>query len=265
MTLANFPGQVTLVGAGPGDPDLLTCKALKTLQTASIVVHDKLVSGPILDLIPKATPRIDVGKSPDHHPVPQEEINELLVRLSHKFPHVVRLKGGDPYMFARGSEEIAELRLAGVPVSVVPGISAAQGVAAATGAPLTHRGLATGVRFVTGHCRAGHSLDLDWRGLADADTTLVFYMGRGHAYQIAGALMAHGLAPSTPAMLVANGTRPNQLNRFCDLAELGATADKMPKAAPVLMMIGKVVALATQFGEGEARVAVPLLDRVSHA
>lgn len=262
MPTDQAPGHVFLVGAGPGDPDLLTVKALRLIASADIVVHDRLVSDAVLALIPQDTRKIDVGKRPDHHPFPQANINALLVSLAAKNARVVRLKGGDPYVFGRGSEEAAALREANVPYSVVPGITSAQGIAATTGVPLTHRGLASSVRLVTGHCRAGHELDLDWDGLADPDTTLIIYMGRGHASEISHQLMAGGLAADMPAMLVVDGTRPTEERHFTTLAQLGSIAAKLYRSRPTLIVIGRVVELA------EDR-CMPLehlvLEQVSHA
>lgn len=237
--------HVYLVGAGPGDPELLTIKALRLIETADVIVHDRLVSSQILDLAGPKTRLIDVGKSPDHHPFPQPNINALLVSLAGKYCKIVRLKGGDPYLFGRGSEEAAALRNAGISFTAVPGISSAQGIASATGVPLTHRGLATGVRFVTGHCQAGHDLDLDWRGLADCDTTLVVYMGRRHADQIAERLIAHGMPAKTPVMLVVDGTRVTEERYFTTLAQLGGMAASLEQTRPVLIVIGSVVDLAS--------------------
>ncbi|MEX0344157.1 MAG: uroporphyrinogen-III C-methyltransferase [Rhizobiaceae bacterium] len=237
--------HVYLVGAGPGDPELLTIKAMRLIETADVIVHDRLVSNQILELAGPATRMIDVGKSPNHHPFPQPNINALLISLASKYCKIVRLKGGDPYLFGRGSEEAAALRDAGISFTAVPGISSAQGIASATGVPLTHRGLATGVRFVTGHCQAGHELDLDWRGLADGDTTLVIYMGRRHAQHIAERLIAHGMAPETPVMLVVDGTRATEQRHFTALGQLGQTAATLEKTRPVLIVIGGVVDLAS--------------------
>ena len=262
MTMIGTQGHVYLVGAGPGDPDLLTVKALRLIENAQVVVHDRLVSDAILAHLRPDAQVINVGKSPDHHPFPQANINALLVALARKHGNVLRLKGGDPYVFGRGSEEAGELRDAGIAFTVVPGITAAQGIAASTDVPLTHRGLATGVRFVTGHCRAGHDLDLDWEGLADPDTTLVVYMGRGHASQISEKLIKAGLSRNTPVMLVVDGTRPTERRYFATLGTMAATAARLDNSRPVLMMIGRVVELAGDLTDvlqgGE------VLDQVGH-
>lgn len=254
-------GHVYLVGSGPGDPGLLTMRAHALISSAKVVVHDRLVSERIMALVPASAQLINVGKAPDHHPFPQENINALLVSLAGRHESVLRLKGGDPYMFGRGSEEVATLRAAGIGYTVVPGVSAAQGISASTGVPLTHRGMSTGVRFVTGHCRAGHDLDLDWSGLADPGTTLVVYMGRGHAQEIAEKLIAHGLSAEMPAMLVMDGTRPTEKRVYTTLAELGAEAARLCSGAPVLMVVGHVVDLADDLVDLSAE---PLMDRIDH-
>lgn len=234
--------SVYLVGAGPGDPDLLTVKARRLLDEAEVVVYDRLVSPEIMALVATGTARISVGKQPGNHPVPQEEIHRLLVALARSGRRVVRLKGGDPYTFGRGGEEAAALAAAGIRFEVVPGITSASGCAAAIGVPLTHRGLSSGLRYVTGHCRSGQELALDWRGLADPDTTLVLYMGTAHICQIAVRLIAEGLSESTPAAAIANGTRPNQEVMISTLGEIAEAAHALE--GPVLFLIGKVVGLA---------------------
>jgi uroporphyrin-III C-methyltransferase len=239
---------VHLVGAGPGDPELLTVKARRLLDEADVIVYDRLVSDEILALIPKGTPRISVGKQPRSHPIPQEEINALLARLARDGRRVVRLKGGDPYLFGRGSEEAAYLHAQGIRYQVVPGVTSASGCAAAVGLPLTHRGIAAGVRFVTGHCRQDQNLDLDWRGLADPDTTLVIYMGLASIPQIAVRLIAHGLPETTPAAAVSNGTRPNQRSVLSTLGEIAGAAEAAGLESPILFFIGRVVALAADLG-----------------
>lgn len=234
--------SVYLVGAGPGDPELLTVKARRLLGEAEVVVYDRLVSPEIMALVAPGTARISVGKQPGNHPIPQEEINRLLVALARSGRRVVRLKGGDPYTFGRGSEEAAVLAAEGIRFEVVPGITSASGCAAAVGVPLTHRGLASGVRYVTGHCRGDQELELDWPGLADPDTTLVLYMASAHICQIAVRLINEGLPESTPAAAIANGTRPNQRVVVSTLGEIAAAAAALE--GPVLFVIGKVVALA---------------------
>ena len=233
---------VYLVGAGPGDPELLTVKARRLLDEADVVVYDRLISDEILALIAPGIARISVGKQPNDHPVPQDEINRLLVGLARRGRKVVRLKGGDPFIFGRGSEEAAVLAAHGIRFEVVPGITSASACAAAIGVPLTHRGLASGVRYVTGHCRAGRELDLDWRGLADPDTTLVVYMARAHVGHIAERLIAQGLPASTPAAAIDNGTRPDQRHVISTLADIAAAAARFQ--GPVLFLIGRVIALA---------------------
>ena len=237
------PGSVLLVGAGPGDPELLTVRAVTALARAEAVVHDRLVSAEVLALAPAAARRIDVGKMPRHHPVPQEEINALLVHLARLGLTVVRLKGGDPLIFGRGGEEVEALRAAGIPVEVVPGITAAQAAAAATGVSLTRRGLAGGVRYVTGHRRDDAPLDLDWSGLADPATTLVVYMGAAHMADIAARLMAHGLPGETPVLAVAAATRPQERRLASRLDAIARDAAEAGLAAPVLFIIGQVAGL----------------------
>lgn len=239
-------GRVVLVGAGPGDPDLLTLRGLREIEAAQVVVYDRLVSEAILARVPVGAARIDVGKRLHHHPVPQEEINQLLIRLARSGRSIVRLKGGDPLVFGRGGEEVIALREAGIPCEVVPGITSAQGCAAAMAMPLTHRGLASGVRYITGHCRQDEALDFDWAGLADKRTTLVVYMGLANIREIAAALVAHGRAAKTPALAISRGTQPDGRSIA---TTLGALADDVTDAgleSPVLFVIGEVADLARQ-------------------
>lgn len=266
MSNDTHKGQVFLVGAGPGDPELLTLKALRMLQEADVVVHDRLVSRAVLDLVPTGVRMIDVGKRANHHPVPQGEINALLVSLAMDGAKVARLKGGDPLIFGRGSEEAAALRAVGIDVVIAPGITAAQGVSAASGVPLTHRGLATGVRFVTGHCQAGQPLNFDWSGLANPDTTLVVYMGRANMQQIAGELLAHGMPADHPVLVVANGTRPNETRLVTQLGALQTARKSVRTAGPVLFIIGRVVSLLDGIGSAEAEMILhaPELQRELH-
>ena len=218
---------VTLVGAGPGDVELLTIKAVRRLQAAEVVVYDRLVSQDVLDLIPKGTTRIYAGKASGAHARPQDETNDLLVKLAQAGHRVVRLKGGDP--------------LVGVPCEIVPGITAAAGCAASIGLPLTHRGLATSVRFVTGHCCAGRPLDLNWASLADPDTTLVVYMGLAHVSDIACRLIEAGLPSDTPSAAVANGTLQDEQVVVATLATLADRVQSAGLSAPVLFVIGRVI------------------------
>ncbi len=254
-------GRVTLVGAGPGDPDLLTVKAVKAIARADVLVFDRLVSAEVLALAPAHIRRVDVGKQSGHHSVPQDEINEILIELAREGRDVVRLKGGDPLIFGRGGEELEALRDAGIPCACIPGITAAQGAASAAQIPLTHRGLATSLRYVTGHRAANAPLDLDWESLASGDTTLVVYMGASTIGEIAGNLMAQGLAASTPVLAIAAATTRKEQRV---LATLGGIAGAVRLAAtgdPVLFIIGAVAALAT-----DLPVRVPLrLVRECHA
>lgn len=250
-------GRVHLVGTGPGDPELLTLKALRLLRQADVVVHDRLVSPPIMELIPAGTRRVSVGKESGRHELPQDDINALLVRLARDGLEVVRLKGGDPFIFGRGGEEAAWLRANSIPVDVVPGITAATGCAAEMGIPLTHRGLATGVRFVTGHCRDA-APDLNWASMADPDTTLVIYMGLATLPDIAAQLIAHGLSPATPAMAVAGATTEARRQCRSTLAALPSDVAAARLRSPVLIVIGRVVALADDAHALLADIGVPV-------
>ncbi|MCV2873486.1 uroporphyrinogen-III C-methyltransferase [Defluviimonas sp. WL0050] len=236
-------GKVFLIGAGPGDPELLTLKALRLMQSADVVVFDRLVSDEILSLVPESIRRIDVGKMPGCHKVTQDKINEILVNLARDGLTVVRLKGGDPLIFARGSEEAEVLRDAGISVTYVPGITAAQGAASSTGVPLTHRGLATGVRYVTGHRAKDARLDLDWESLASEETTLVVYMGAANIAEIAFQLMRHGLPAKVPVMAVASATTPREQRILSTLGGIAADIATAEPEAPVLFVIGNVVSL----------------------
>ncbi|MEJ5231893.1 MAG: uroporphyrinogen-III C-methyltransferase [Geminicoccaceae bacterium] len=235
------PPTVHLVGAGPGDPELLTLKAARLLQLADVVVHDRLVGDGVLSLVQPRARRIDVGKAPGRHAMRQDEINELLRRLAAPDRVVVRLKGGDPFVFGRGGEEALYLLRHGIAVVVVPGITAAAGCAASALIPLTHRGLATGVRLVTGHCREDEPLELDWRGLADPDTTLVVYMGLAQIDRIVAQLVAAGLAPATPAAAIAEGTTPRERVVRAPLATIAEAVRAARLGSPTLFVIGRVV------------------------
>lgn len=237
-----FP--ISIVGAGPGDPDLLTVKAARVLREADVVVYDRLVSNGILDLLPAGTTRIFAGKAARDHHMPQDEINQLLVGLAKGGRRVVRLKGGDPFIFGRGSEEAEYLAGHGIPFQVVPGVTASAGCGAYAGIPLTHRDLAHGVRFVTGHRRQGKNLDLNWRSLADPDTTLVVYMGLTNVRRISGELIKAGLPGHTPAGAIQDGTTERQRTVVTTLAELPDCIEQAGLKAPTLLIIGRVVELA---------------------
>ena len=251
----NIRSGVYLVGAGPGDPELLTCKARRLIVEADCVVYDRLVSDEILALIPAGTARFNVGKRPGFHPVRQENINALLAVLAKGGRRVVRLKGGDPLLFGRGSEEVAALAVAGIACEVVPGVTSASACAAAVGVPLTERGMAASVRFITGHCREDAELDFDWRGLADPSTTLVVYMGFANIGQIANRVMAHGLDPATPAVAICAGTTPRQRHIRATLGTVAAVAAEAKFDGPVLFIVGRTAGLAWPGEESEGKVA----------
>ena len=234
-------GSVWLVGAGPGDPDLLTVKALKALGRADVVVHDGLVSDDILALAPETARLINVAKRKSRHTLAQDEINKLLVALALEGLTVVRLKGGDPFVFGRGGEELEACRAAGVECHVVPGVTAALAASAGAGAPLTHRGSAQAVTFVTGHAAHGEP-DLDWAALAKANQTVVIYMGLTTAGLIAERLIGAGREGSTPALIVVNASRADEQRIATTLAELPAAAEGL--SGPALLMVGEAMALA---------------------
>ncbi|WP_371931535.1 uroporphyrinogen-III C-methyltransferase [Roseovarius sp. MMSF_3359] len=236
-------GKVYLIGAGPGDPELMTMRAVRMLSDADVVVYDRLVSQEVLELAPVKARMVPVGKAPKCHTVPQDRINEMLVDFARAGLNVARLKGGDPLVFGRGSEEAAHLSAHGIDVDYAPGITAAQAVAAATGVPLTHRGLATGVRYVTGHRAAGLPLELDWESLASIDTTLVVYMGVSNIAEIALRLMAAGLPGSLPVLAVSSATTPRETRMVSRLDQIGVDAQSRGLLAPSLFVIGRVVSL----------------------
>jgi uroporphyrin-III C-methyltransferase len=241
---------VYIVGAGPGDPGLLTIKAYKLLtEIADIVVYDRLIPQEIIDIIPSSTEVIYAGKSCRNHHMTQDEINCCLVEQAKLGKIVVRLKGGDPFIFGRGAEEAAYLVDNKVPFEVVPGVNAADGCSAYQGIPLTHRGLATGVRFVTGHQQKGEPVDMDWQGMANPDTTIVLYMGLTHLDEISANLIKHGLDKNTPAAAIQEGTTKSERACFSTLEKIFADVSAQEFHSPTLIIIGKVVALADKIGK----------------
>ena len=242
----NTKGVVYLVGSGPGDPDLLTVKAHRLMCSADVVVYDRLVSPEIMELVPPGVTRIAVGKAPGRHCVPQDEINALLTSLAKRARSVVRLKGGDPYVFGRGSEEALHLSRQGIRFEVVPGITAASAVTAYAGIPLTHRAMSRGVRLVTGHFRDGEVLDLDWDKLADPTATLVVYMGLCNLQEIVQQLIRAGREPETPAAVIQEGTTPRQRMVQGDLSTLNQQVEEAGLSSPVMIIVGETVTLAKQ-------------------
>jgi uroporphyrin-III C-methyltransferase len=239
---SSSPGTVFLVGAGPGSPDLLTVRAATLLAGARLVVHDGLVDPAILALAPRDARLISVAKARGRHSMPQEEINALLVREAQAGHDVIRLKGGDPFIFGRGGEEVQACRDAGVPVEAVPGISAALGCAAEAMLPLTHRDAASTVSFVAGQCKG--LTEQDWSGLAGHGRTLVIYMGVATAHDIADKLMADGVSPIMPVAILESGTRHGSRAIRTLLADLGSVIAREDVKSPALLVIGEVAALS---------------------
>ncbi len=250
---AGNPGRVFLVGAGPGDPELLTLRADRLLREADAVVYDHLVSSGVLDRVGSRAERIYVGKQESQHSLPQADINALLVSLAKQGKKVVRLKGGDPFIFGRGGEEAEELVAAGVHFEVVPGVTAASGVSAYAGIPLTHRDYAQSCKFTTGHLKEG-SVQLDWVHLVQPNQTVVIYMGLGALPEICRQLIAHGQAPSMPTAVVENGTTEGQRVLVGTLADIAVGVRAQGFKSPSLIIVGEVVALREklQWFEGMA-------------
>lgn len=242
-------GFVSIVGAGPGPADLMTLRALDRLQRAEVVVHDRLITPEVLAMIPASAERVYVGKALGNHSVPQKGIHALLVEHAQQGRRVVRLKGGDPYVFGRGGEEVQALQAAGIAFEVVPGVTAASGCSAAAGIPLTHRDLAASCVFLPGHL-ADDNATHDWQALARPGQTRVFYMGLQRLAQIAQQLIAHGLAPDTPAAIVYDGARPSQTVIATGLRQLVARAPGYGPR-PGLLIIGETVQLSPDFQASE--------------
>ena len=254
MTTGPDQGVVHIVGAGPGDPEQLTLKALRVLQDADVIIHDKLVPDAILDRARRDAHRLYVGKSRSNHSVPQDQIEALMVAEARKGQRVVRLKGGDPFVFGRGGEELEAMRKAGVPVFVVPGITAAIGCAASAGIPLTHRDHAQSVTFVTAQEKPG-GVAPDWQRLAGPNQTLAVYMGAGRAAETAASLIEAGRDPQTPVAIVENGSRPDERVINGALADLGGLVARANLTGPALLFVGECAAFSAAQLDVRAEVA----------
>lgn len=244
MQVKKPTGKVSIVGAGPGDPDLLTVKAIRAIETADLILFDHLVSEEIRDLFPPTVPAFYVGKKKGQHSIAQKDLNSLLVKKALAGKNICRVKGGDPYVFGRGGEEALALTQAGITVEVVPGITAASGCTAYAGIPLTHRGLAQGCTFITAHGET--EADLNWNALANVRHTLVFYMGLSKASWIQNSLLEHGMPRRTPVAFIENGCRADQRVIQGHLYELAELVDRYGIESPALIVVGDVVTLAAQ-------------------
>lgn len=238
------PGCVTLVGAGPGDPDLLTIKALRAIESADLILFDRLVSPEIRAMFPVGVPALYVGKAMANHSIPQEELNQLLVKKARQGLNIVRLKGGDSFVFGRGGEEMLALKQAGIRVEVVPGITAGAGATCYAGIPLTHRGLSQGCTFLT--AQGEHDLNIDWPSLVKCDHTLVFYMGLSQAAMVETSLLNAGMDAEMPVALIENGSCKNQRVIKGVLKELSHRVIAENVQSPALIVVGRVVALSEQ-------------------
>ncbi|WP_020207562.1 uroporphyrinogen-III C-methyltransferase [Gilvimarinus chinensis] len=245
-------GKVWLVGAGPGDADLLTVKAVRAIESADVIFFDQLVSGDIRELFPKQVPAIYVGKVKNCHSVAQSDLNQMLVEHAQRGLNVCRIKGGDPFVFGRGGEELLELRQAGCEAEVIPGITAASGCATSADIPLTHRGVSQGCTLVTGH--GEKELNLNWQALAGLNHTLVFYMGVTRAGLISQQLTNAGLSAKTPAAIIENGCRDNQRVITTELGTLSDAVSEHNVKSPALIMVGDVVNLAQQLNVIESQL-----------
>jgi uroporphyrin-III C-methyltransferase len=246
-------GRVSLVGAGPGDVDLLTVKALRIIKTADLIIYDRLVSQEICALFPAATPALYVGKAKSEHSVEQFKINQLLIEQALMGKNICRLKGGDAFIFGRGGEEMLSIKQQGIEVDIVPGITAASGCSTYAGIPLTHRGVSQGCTFVTAHAES--ELQINWQALASLDHTLVFYMGLSKAAMISLALIGAGLDAQTPVALVERGCSRQQRVIRGDLSELSHLVSQHQLMSPTLILVGKVVNLASQLSWFESQIA----------
>lgn len=265
MKTAIPPGKVSLVGAGPGDPELLTLRAWKLIRTARVVVYDNLVGDEIVAMIPDDAERVFVGKSSGNHTLPQEDINALLVTLAQRGLDVVRLKGGDPFIFGRGGEELDTLEAEGIPFEIVPGITTALAVGASVGIPLTHRAHACSLTLTTGHLKDGQ-LDLDWQTLAHDRQTIAIYMGLAALPKVCAELIAHGMPATTQGLVVQSATTPAQVTVSGNLSDLHERVLAAGLRSPALILIGPVCALYSRSREQvllAARTPPKVVERLS--